>query len=73
MTIPVAEPRGITQTLFQPKVENRIFIIYPSVITQLRDDISPEFQGRVDGTPRQSLGEFFLLNVNNKTLTIKMY
>jgi len=39
------------------KIEFSLF--HPSVNRQLPVDISPEFQGRVYGTPRQSLEEFF--------------
>jgi len=40
------------QLYYSPKAENQIFIIHPSFIRQLPDDISPEFQGRVYRTPR---------------------
>ena len=39
------------------KIEFSLF--HPSVIRQLANNISPEIQGRIYGTPRQSLGEFY--------------
>ena len=39
------------------KIEFSLF--HPSVNQQMPVDISPDFQGRVFGTPRQSLEEFF--------------
>jgi hypothetical protein len=41
----------------KPKIEFSLF--HPTVISRLTDDISPEFQGRIYGTPRQSLTELF--------------
>jgi len=39
----------------KPKIEFSLF--HPTV--SLSTDISPEIQGRIYGTPRQSLGELF--------------
>jgi hypothetical protein len=41
----------------KPKIEFSLF--HPTFIHQPTDDISPEIQGRIYGTPRQSLKEFF--------------
>jgi hypothetical protein len=56
----MAEPRGITPTLFQPKsCKIKFSLFHPSVNQQMPVDIFPDFQGRIFETPRQSLEEFF--------------
>jgi hypothetical protein len=41
------------------KLKIKFSLFHPSINLHLPVDISPEIQGRVYGTPRQSLEEFF--------------
>jgi len=57
-------PRGrakgyYTNLISAQKLKIEFSLFHPSFNQQLPVDISPEFQGRVYGTPRQSLEEFF--------------